>query len=136
MQLQSDGIIPVEFPGSDKELIQAILPAYFSDPNFELPEELSNMSFDRAISNQIMSEVGEWNFTEDAGKLDHEILFLWGEDDPFGLPMADETVATLTSAAVHFVVLKGCGHYWYESEKEFLSEVRQFLGNLDPKESL
>jgi pimeloyl-ACP methyl ester carboxylesterase len=129
-RLQGEGLIPAELSGSDRELIQAILPAYFSDPEFERPDELKHMSFNRSVSNQVLSEVGEWDFADDVRRLDHQILFIWGEDDPFGLPMAEATVNRLSSAEVDFVVLDGCGHYWHEQEAKCFSEIRRFLDSL------
>jgi pimeloyl-ACP methyl ester carboxylesterase len=53
---------------------------------------------------------------------------LWGEDDPFGEPMADATRNALSSAKVRFVLLEDCGHYWQECESEFYPLIREFLG--------
>ncbi|NIS79801.1 MAG: alpha/beta fold hydrolase [Anaerolineales bacterium] len=127
-QLQRIGIIPKERIGSDQLLVQAILPAYFSDPRFEMPDELRNMSFDLSIYEQTLSDTGDWDFAEEVGGLDHRILMLWGEDDPFGMPMAEATMNALSSAEVDFVVLRGCGHYWHECDRLFFDQIRNFLG--------
>lgn len=51
--LQEKGIIPREpLPSGGVEIVQAILPAYFTDPNFEIPNEFKNMSFNQNVSNR------------------------------------------------------------------------------------
>jgi len=126
-QLMQLGIIPKSLPPNISELLEAILPAYFSNPSYKIPEELKRTSI-RANTNQMtLSAVGDWDFTAEVAKLDHRVLMLWGEEDPFGLPMAEATKLALSAAKVEFVLLKKCGHYWHECLNEFLLHVRAFL---------
>jgi len=54
---------------------------------------------------------------------------LWGEDDPFGLALAEATVSAL-SGEIDLVVLDACGHYWHECPQEFFSQVLSFLDHV------
>jgi pimeloyl-ACP methyl ester carboxylesterase len=125
-ELQQRGHIDLPLPSSSEELISAILPAYFSDPGFEMPEELATMSFDQDVSDQTFAALGEWDFRAEVGQLQHAVLLLWGKDDPFGLGMAEATMSAFPGET-EFVVLDACGHYWHECPEEFFSQVRSFL---------
>jgi pimeloyl-ACP methyl ester carboxylesterase len=123
MELQREGII-LEAISS----VLDILPAYFSDPRFELPEELKNVHYNESVERLTWSALGEYDFTEELGDLAHPVLMVWGEDDPFGLSMAEATRSALSDTDVEFVVLEGCGHFWHECPEAFFSAVRAFLG--------
>lgn len=73
------------------------------------------------------SAVGNYDFTADVARLNHPVLMLWGEDDPFGLTMAEITQAALSAAEIEFVLLGGCGHFWHQCSDEFFSHAREFL---------
>jgi pimeloyl-ACP methyl ester carboxylesterase len=121
-ELQREGIIPEAISS-----VLEILPAYFSDPRFELPEELKDLHYSETVERLTWSALGEYDFTEAAGELVHPVLIIWGQDDPFGLSMAETTKESLSNADVEFVVLEGCGHFWHECPEAFFSAVRAFL---------
>jgi len=127
-ELQENGIIPKELPLTSKEVLQAILPAYFSDARFEMPEELKGMSFNQAASDGTYAGIGEWDFASEVSQLSLPVLMLWGEADPFGMELAEATKTALSSSDVKFVLLKDCGHYWHECPQDFLMNLREFLG--------
>ncbi|NIM90723.1 MAG: alpha/beta fold hydrolase [Candidatus Aminicenantes bacterium] len=126
-ELQRQGLIPVELPTNVGELLEAILPAYFSDPNFKIPDELKETPYSVDVYQQTLSTLGNWDFMSEVSELDHRVLMLWGQDDPFGLPMAEATKNAFSEAQVEFVILKGCGHFWHENADEFFSRIRTFL---------
>jgi pimeloyl-ACP methyl ester carboxylesterase len=125
-ELQQRGYIDLPLPSTSEELIPALLPAYFSDPGFAMPDELENMSFDQEVSDQTFAALGEWDFKAEVGQLHHPVLVLWGKDDPFGLAMAEATLSAF-SGEIDFVVLEACGHYWHECPQDFFSQVVSFL---------
>ncbi|MGD9346247.1 MAG: alpha/beta hydrolase [Candidatus Aminicenantes bacterium] len=125
--LQNQGIMGSARPSKLSELLLAILPAYFSDPEFEIPRELKETPYNIDVYQKTLSALGNWDFTKEVAKLNHRVLMLWGEDDPFGLPMAEATKKALANARVEFVVLKGCGHFWHECPYEFFSHIRTFI---------
>ena len=125
--LHDQGKIVRPQPGNEKDVIKAILPAYFSDPEFPVPVELKNTEFNPLTYQKTLAELGDWDFSADLGRIIHPVLFLWGEDDPFGLPMAEATKNALSNADVEFAVLKACGHYWHECTDTFFSRIRAFL---------
>lgn len=127
--LQQQGSIPEVLPTDAGAVVQAILPAYFSDASFKVPDELKETTLSEAANRLTLSAVGDWDFTAEVATLDHPVLMLWGEDDPFGRPMAEATRTALSAAEVEFVVLGRCGHYWHECPDEFFSHVRAFLGS-------
>lgn len=122
-ELQQQGIIPATLLG-----VEQILPVFLSDPSFELPDELRDLQYSATVEQDTMSAVGEYDITTEVGSLNHPVLLLWGEDDPFGLPTAEATRNALSAAQVEFVVLGQCGHLWQECPGEFFSLVRAFLG--------
>ncbi len=126
-ELQEKGIIAEELPSNTAELLKAILPAYFSDSSFKIPDELKETPYNVTVYQQTLSALGNWDFTSEVAELDHQVLILWGEDDPFGLPMAVATKNAFSKAQVEFIILKGCGHFWHENPAEFFSRVRTFL---------
>jgi len=127
-QLQEQGIIPEVPPTDGGEVVETILPAYFSNANFKIPDELKQTTFSATVSELTMAAAGNWDFATELTDLHQPVLMLWGEDDPFGRPMAEATRGALSAAKVEFVVLKQCGHYWHESPDEFFSHIRAFFG--------
>ena len=125
-ELQQRGIIDLPLPSTSEELISGMLPAYFSDPEFEMPDELATMSFDQQVSDQTLAALGEWDFRAETSQLQHPALLLWGKDDPFGLAMAEATRSAF-SGGIDFVVLDACGHYWHECPEAFFAQVLSFL---------
>ncbi len=121
-ELQAQNVIPAQISS-----LADILPVYFSDPGFTPPPELRNMHYYPAVEQQTMAALGEFDYRAEVATLTHRILFLWGEDDPFGLPMADATLTALSSATVEYVLLEGCGHFWHETPEPFYTSVRGFL---------
>ena len=120
--LQEQGIIPAQ-PRSPQD----ILPSYFSDPRFEMPDELRDLFYNGTVEQLTWSALGEYDFTAQVALLDQPVLVLWGQDDAFGVPMAEATVSALTNAQVEFVLLKECGHFWHECSDAFFAHVRAFL---------
>ncbi len=127
IELQEKGIIPREPLSGGVEIVQAILPAYFSDPNFKMPKELKNISFNQNVSDHTFSELGEWDFIEEVNKIELPVLILWGADDPFGFPMMETTRDAFVSTTVNTVVLNNCGHYWHECPQEAFDQIIAFL---------
>ena len=125
--LREQGILPAELPECEKEQARAILPAYFSDPTWELPAVLDQLAYTPHVYRRTMEETGEWDFAAELQGLDRPVLFLWGADDPFGWEMAQATLDALPAAEVETVVLEACGHYWQECSEPFYAAVRDFL---------
>jgi len=125
--LQKQGLVPEILPSNLEDILMAILPAYFSDPGFTIPAEIKESAFNPAVSQQTFAALGNWDFAREVAQLTHTVLFLWGKDDPFGLPMAEATRNSLSKAQVTFVVMERCGHYWQECPELFFSHVRKFL---------
>jgi len=127
LALQEEGLIPRRLPEDGESMIRAIFPVYFSDPRFSIPPELQAMTFSPAASESTNAALGQWDITGELERLEHPVLVLWGEDDPFGMEMAEATRRALSSARTEFVLLEDCGHYWHERKAEFYSRVRAFL---------
>jgi proline iminopeptidase len=126
-ELTRQGLIPEDLSSVGAAQVRAILPAYFSDPGFEPPTELLDMTFSQTVSDLTMSALGQYDLIEEVARLDHRVLILFGEDDPFNLSMAEATRDALSAAEVEFVVLEQCGHFWQECPKSFFEAVRSFL---------
>lgn len=126
-KLQQEGIIPQDLQQAS---IEVILPAYFSNPKFWFSpdDEGGPIEYNDTVYRLTLSTLEGYDITADMAKLNHRVLILWGEDDPFGFAMAEETKRALSKAKVEFVVLKKCGHFWHECPDEFFGRVRAFLG--------
>ena len=127
-ELTRQGLMPENLSNVAAGQVRAILPAYFSDPAFEPPTELLDMTFSQTVSDLTMSALGQYDLTEEVAQLDQRVLILLGEDDPFGLSMAEASRDALSAAEVEFVVLEQCGHFWQECPERFFAAVRSFLG--------
>lgn len=125
--LQKRGIVPESLPNDLASLLEAILPAYFSDPEFEIPKKIRESHFSQEVYQQTFSALGNWDFSREVSELTHPFLLCWGMDDPFGLPMAEAVKNSLSNANVTFVILENCGHYWQECPDVFFSHIRAFL---------
>jgi pimeloyl-ACP methyl ester carboxylesterase len=125
--LREAGVLPGELPDCEKEQARLLLPAYFSDPNWEIPAVLDQMSYIPHIYRYTMQETGAWDFAADLDRLTLPVLFIWGEDNPFGWEMAQATLDALPAASIETVVLEECGHYWQECPKPFYAALRRFL---------
>ena len=121
--LQQEGIIPAR-----PTALEQILPVFLSDPHFELPDEFGQSQHNPRVEGETKLALGEYDITAEVAGLNQPVLFLWGEDDPFGLETAEATRSALSAAQVDFVVLEQCGHLWQECPGEFFSLVRAFLG--------
>jgi proline iminopeptidase len=132
--LIKEGIISGPQPTTPDEILKYILPAYFSDPKFPIPEEILASSFRADIGPKTFADSGDWDFREEERSVTCPVLFLWGEDDPFGTEMADVSKNALRNADLTAVTLKKCGHYWHENMDDFFTHVEGFLkGNsFDP----
>jgi len=120
--LQHEGVIP-ERPTA----FEQILPAFLSDPKFELPDEFRQSQYNPQVEGETKSALGEYDITAEVARLKQPVLFLWGEDDPFGLETAEATRNAFSAAKVEFVVLEECGHLWQECPDAFFGQVRAFL---------
>ena len=123
-KLQEEGTIPedlTESPG-------LALRAYFSDPEFEISKVLESLEINETTQQLVLSAIDGYDCTAEVTTLDHRVLMLWGEDEPFPDLMAETTRDALSNAEVEFVEIKQCGHfYWLERPEEFFSHVRTFL---------
>lgn len=128
-KLIDQGIITSELPDDPLLKLKAIMPAYYSDPGFEAPYEVSNMYYSPESATQIMRDLGEWSFDEKVSGLENEVLVLWGEDDPFGMEMGRYNYDLLKSADAKFELLENCGHYWHEQEEKTMRLLKDFLKN-------
>jgi proline iminopeptidase len=120
--LQQEGVIPAR-PAA----FEQILPAFLSDPHFELPDAFGQSEYNSQVEEETNVALGEYDITSEVARLEHSVLFLWGEDDPFGLETAQATRNTFWGAQVKYVVIEDCGHLWHECPDDFFSQVRAFL---------
>ena len=122
--LQEKGIIPKNISG-----VRDILPAYFSDPHFEMPPEMNPLFYNGVVEQLTWLALGDFDFTAEMIKLALPVLVLYGKDDPFGMPMVDAVISSLSNADVRLVLLEKCGHYWHECPDPFFQQVRDYLEN-------
>jgi pimeloyl-ACP methyl ester carboxylesterase len=121
--LQEQGVIPEAIRS-----LSDLLPAYFSDPSFEMPSELKSMFYDPAVEQMTWQALEGYDLTSGLGEVDQRVLVLWGEDDPFGRAYIESTKGVLSDAELQVVTLEDCGHYWHECPAPFYWHVRAFLG--------
>lgn len=123
--LQAEGVLPQQLDNS----LEAILPAYFSDPTFMFaaddpggaPEE------NTAVNQLTWTAITGYDLTADLAELRLPALILYGADDPFGLAMAEASRDALVNAEVTYVLLEQCGHFWHECPAATYGAIRPFL---------
>ena len=99
---------------------------YLADPTLALPTE--NFEYDPMVGQRTMAAIQGFDLTEQVARLDHRVLILWGEADPFGRAWAEEMKAALSSANVELVVILRCGHLgWMECPDVFFRPCEPFL---------
>jgi proline iminopeptidase len=130
-ELQEQGVLPDPLPPGADFL------ACFSDPSFpvEHPDEnAARTEFHGTVNQLTFAAIEGFDLTAEVGRLEHRVLVLFGEDDPAGMPLVEETLAALRSADVEFVLLERCGHFWHECPDQFYPRVRAFLGLAESQE--
>lgn len=123
-ELQKQGILADPLPPG------AEWTAYFSDPAFpvEHPDENAmRTEFNQTVNQLTMAAIEGFDLTAEVGQLQRRVLVVFGEDDPAGMPLVEETLAALRSASVELVMLEKCGHFWQECPEQFYPGVRAFL---------
>jgi proline iminopeptidase len=120
--LLQGGIIPTR-----PTAFEQILPVFLSDPRFALPDAFGQSEYDPTVERETKAALGDYDITAEVSRLNHPILVLWGEDDPFGLETAEATQNAFSTARVTSVVIEDCGHLWQECPDEFFTQVRSFL---------
>ena len=71
-------------PGSGVSLMDATLPAHFSDPAFDFPfRDVLAPSYNYQASDNTWLAMRGYDLTADLSTLDLPALILWGEDDSF-----------------------------------------------------
>ncbi len=121
-QLHAQGSIPEQITG-----VQDILPAYFSDPHFDIPAEMKPLFYNGVVEQLTWNTLGDFDFTAETKKLALPVLVLYGKDDPFGMQMVDAVVSSLSNAEFELVLLEKCGHYWHECPDQFFTSAREYL---------
>lgn len=122
--LQNRGLLPDPAPPN------LAFAAYFSDPSFpfEHPDENAMRTEFSNAANQLTWAANKgFDLTAAVGGLEHRVLVLFGEDDPSGMPLVEETLAAFRSADVEYVLLERCGHFWHECPDQFYPRLRAFL---------
>jgi pimeloyl-ACP methyl ester carboxylesterase len=123
--LQAQGVLPDPLPP------RAEFRVFFSDPAFpvEHPDENAVRTTFSPTANQLTwAATRGFDLTADVSRLRHRVLIVFGEDDPAGMELIEETLDALQSAEVEFVLLEQCGHFWHERPDQFYPPVRAFLG--------
>ena len=126
--LQAQGILPQDLTRREGQ-DDPVLRAYFSDPNFWFsPDDKGGPpEFSQVASQMTWTAIVGFDLTDEVATLTHPVLVLWGEDDPFGVPMAEATVAAALVGQGRIRAVRKCGHFWHECPDQFFPR-RTFLG--------
>ena len=126
--LQAEDILPLELENN----LEAILPAYFSEPTFTFATDDpgGQPEHNAAVNELSWQAMADYDLTAGLATLDVPVLILYGADDPFGLPMAEATRDALIRADVTYVLLDRCGHFWHECPDATFAEIRPFIETL------
>lgn len=125
--LQAQGIIPPDLSPKDGQA-DPTLPAFFSDPGFTFsPDDRGGPpEFSPVASQMTWAAVQGYDLTGEVAQLQHPVLVLCGQDDPYA-PLAEDVAAALTSAKVEYAAFDRCGHFWHECPAAFFAQVRDFI---------
>ena len=124
VSLQAQGLIPAPV-----STVTDLLPAYFSDPRFDMPDELRTMAYRPEVQQATWEALDGYDHASGLNRLTCPVLIVYGADDPFAV-LAEAAQEALVSASVHTVILDGCGHYWHEAPRPFFEAVGLFLDGL------
>lgn len=133
-ELQRADIIPDPLPGvegdSCEERLNAVLPAYMSDPAGETPTGVGNCT--ASTSQQTYEAITEPNLLEPykalAADYEGDVLVLAGEKDPFGVQWPRTITKILRRGAVKTVIYKDTGHFvTFEKPTESIDLIRKFI---------
>ncbi len=124
--LQASGQLPQQLDDS----LEAILPAYFSDPTFTFPADEAGGAPEQntAVNELTWQAIAGYDLTADLAALRLPVLILYGADDPFGLTMAEASRDALSNADVSYTLLDQCGHFWHECPDATFGAIQPFLG--------
>jgi len=127
-KLQKEGVLPEALPNESAELRRTLLRAYFSNPDFRFFQKGGEDLEWNSIANRLTNSAVEgYDITAEIGKLSHRVLIVYGDSDPFGLPMVEAVRNALVKARAESVRLEKCGHFWQENPEKFFSALRSFL---------
>lgn len=125
--LITTGVIPLEVYPDLCDYERAILPAYFSDPEFDPPGDFAALECSTDSNRMTWSALGNFDFTLEFSEIEHPTLFLWGRHDPYGIHTAEASVEALSNTDIEVVILEDCGHYWHECPEPFFSALDEFI---------
>lgn len=128
LALIEQGIIPAPDQWKEGE-IDPLLAAYFSDPGFTFPAEARGGApeFSQSVNELTYANLRALDLRAELTELRKPVLLMFGQDDPFGLQMADSVREALPNASLELLVIERCGHFWHECPEAFYSRLGEFL---------
>jgi proline iminopeptidase len=133
-QLIQEGIVKMPSasgPMDCNDRFRPILPAYFADPRFPIPKEITDSKINCDIWAAVDASTKKLDTTSQLAAVKVPTLVLMGDSDLLGLDMARATVAALPASKAELVVLPHCGHFpWIECPTALFEAVRPFLARV------
>ncbi|MEZ4220028.1 MAG: alpha/beta hydrolase [Polyangiaceae bacterium] len=131
--LQKQGKIPTPLPGPEGDDcmpgVLAVAPAYFHDPSFPVPEDMTATTCSQAASNATNTAVFFPGY-DFSSALDYAgpVHVVFGESDPLGTALGSHIRASLTATQASFDVIPKAGHSpWFESDDSLFASLRAAL---------
>ncbi len=117
-----------DFPDGCKEQLRAILPAYFHDPKFKIPQALATCPFSCIMRDETSKDLQHLDLKAGLQKVTAPALVVFGEADLLGIETGRATVEALSGSKARLVALPRCGHFpWLECPDAFYAAVEPFL---------
>ena len=129
-RMQQQALLPSTLPDlTCASILNEYVPVGTSDPGFQLPEPWQAVQCSDTALTFALSNLSDFDITPELANLDHQVLILYGEDDPHGEGNVGEAIKrSMSGAQVELVNLEKCGHIWEECATQFFSQVQEFLG--------
>jgi proline iminopeptidase len=132
MQLQAAGKIPMTLPASRGDdctpSLAALLPAYLYNPDFQVPEEVHQITCSDSVTGKTYTALGStFDYRPGVNSLAFPLMVFFGKGDPFGSQWGEATLAAFQATQGSLVLLENCGHFWQECPDAFYPAWEAFL---------
>jgi len=125
-ELTRQGLLPDPLPSVPADAWHSVLPAYFSNPRWTLPEVLRTTSPEPRVFREVSTK--GLDLRPQLANLKVPVLLLFGAEDLLGKEAAEATREAFVREQPKLIYLENCGHFpWFECPTSFYAEVTAFL---------
>lgn len=123
------GLIDLPVPATCDGQASELLPAYFSDPEMVPPPAFGSSTCSSVVMNSTLASLGAYDLRDELAEVTIPVIVLFGQDDGFGLDMAQDVKSAFQAADPSLEIYPDCGHFpWFEAcAPDFQNDLEEFL---------